>query len=58
MLALLAAIGEENERAGALALAELLRGLELDEPARILVRWADDRTRGVERNQHRRRIEP
>ena len=26
--------------------------------ARILIRWADDSTRGVERSQHRRRIEP
>jgi len=58
VLALLAAMGEQNDRAAALALAELLRELELDQPARILVRWADDRTRGVERNQHRRRIEP
>ena len=41
VLALLGAMGEENERAAALALAELLRGFELDQPARILIRWAD-----------------
>ena len=41
VLALLAAMGEENERGAARALAELLRGHELDQPARILRRWAD-----------------
>lgn len=47
VLALLSAMGEVNERGAARALAELLRGLELDQPARILEEWAagavDDR---------------
>ena len=59
VLSLLAAL-EDDSTAGhaARALAELLDGRELDQPARVLVRWADDRTRGLEGNQHRRRIEP
>ena len=40
ILALLEAIGEDTDRGAARALAELLRGLELDPPARILTRWA------------------
>jgi len=40
ILALLEAIGEDTDRGAARALAELLRGLELDQPARILTRWA------------------
>lgn len=40
VLALLSAMGEVNERGAARALAELLRGLELDQPARILEEWA------------------
>jgi hypothetical protein len=40
VLALLGAIGEDVDRGAASALAELLRALDLDQPARILVRWA------------------
>ena len=41
VLALLAALAEETHRPAARALAEVLQGRELDQPARILIRWVD-----------------
>lgn len=41
LLALLASLAEEANHAARCALAELLRGRELDQPARVLIRWAD-----------------
>jgi hypothetical protein len=40
VLALLGSIGEDVDRGAASALAELLRALDLDQPARILAAWA------------------
>lgn len=47
VLALLAALADSADRGAPRALAELLRARQLDQPARILIRWADDRTRAL-----------
>lgn len=44
VLALLAALAEETYRAAPRALAELFYGRELDQPARIVIRWSDAET--------------
>ena len=44
VLALLAAVADSADRSPARALAELLNGRALDQPARILVRWAEERS--------------
>jgi hypothetical protein len=41
VLALLAALADEKDKGAPRALAELFNGRELDQPARILIRWAD-----------------
>jgi hypothetical protein len=40
VLALVDALADKADQAAARALAELLQGRELDQPARILIRWA------------------
>lgn len=41
MLALLPALADEKSKGAPRALAELFNGRELDQPARIVTRWAD-----------------
>jgi hypothetical protein len=45
VLALLAGLVGPRPEAGAHALAEVLSGRKLEQPARILIRWADTRAR-------------
>ena len=46
VLALLATLADETRGAAPRALAELFHGRELDQPARILIRWAEGEAGG------------